>query len=584
MDEEYTAGFSEACAQCAEVNWGVSDEGHFFCRNCHNVIERTREVEDPHFTLRSRRASYISKGPKNKTEGGRQWFVCEGFQFILKNQAEALVKLGVNPRFKDEVLCGLWRQYLQKTHQAYTHTPVRSISFKVRYPESGDSMASSCESDGGNLSSAGSVLSALSAGDLSDWSAGSGSMDSSSYLSQQKKRSRRGLMTMKKTLALLHVGLVWSRQHLALSDLLRLVEQGQVPYVNAYECFPEEMKLSNKDALIFRVQSIPSYSVIHREARDLIRLLQLPAFPPISTQSPLHPLNLSLRYLTDLNLPDEMAKWVESLLTEIDLMDPSPLTVDPETHQKLPAYDLLAAAAIIVSMKLLFGLDDRTEWALSSEASSSESGSVFSFRRWYRLLQPVVNTSQRNRQKNKAKKQWIPKKPFYFTHKEKNLVMKRRRAADQLTSCFKRLSPHRHKDSQNGRPLGFCFLWGQNVDADGPSLHHMTLEDGARTHPTNQTYWLPPLRPCRGRCSSHFRSQEPGLPRVFVWILELVSLVLGVSVSCLYEAVRNLERSAQKRNTRRRIRTKTGTPITAGTGRRTSKRRNTTTDETSQED
>ncbi|KAJ0061329.1 hypothetical protein NL108_015004, partial [Boleophthalmus pectinirostris] len=134
----------------------------------------------------------------------------------------------------------------------------------------------------------------------SDWSVGS--LDSEAFVSQSGRR-RRGQMSMKKTLALLYVALVWSRQQLTLTDLLSLVEQGLVPYLNAYECFPEEMKLNNRDGLIFRVLSIPSYSVIHSESKKLVSFLQLPAFPPITSQSLLHPLNLSRRYMTELNLP-----------------------------------------------------------------------------------------------------------------------------------------------------------------------------------------------------------------------------------------------------------------------------------------
>lgn len=552
MDDEYTAGFTEPCAQCSAVAWGVSDEGRFFCRNCHNVIERTREVVDSSFVPGLNQISYISQGPKSKTEKGRQWMVCEGFQFILRNQAEALVKLGVAQRFKDDVLCRLWRLYLQKTHQAYTATPVRSCSFRVRGLESDsesapDSVVSSGDTDGETYASstAGSVASTGSIGERSDWSLGSGSVDSDAYLSVKKKRRSKGLMTMKKTLALLHVALVWSRQDLTLSDLLRLVDQGHVPFVNSYQDFPEEMKLSNRDALIFRVQTVPSYAVVYREAQELIHFLQLPAFPPISSQSSLHPVMLSLRYLIELNLPDELYEWVESLLDRANLMKPECFTFDPVSCPKLPQYELLAAAAIIVTMKFLFGLDDQTEWDLSSagaSSSASETGSVFSVRRWYRLLQSALLRAQDRKQQRTARKQWLPKKPFYFTKKEKAVVMKRRRVAEQLRSCFERLSCHRDSDPQRDGPCSFHFLWGQSPDADGPSLHHMTLEGGARINLTNHTkYWHPPLRRCR-RCKSHYSSVEPTLPRMFVWILQLFSFLLDVAPSSLYEEVLNVER------------------------------------------
>uniref|UniRef100_A0A8C9F4Q3 RRN7-type domain-containing protein n=1 Tax=Pavo cristatus TaxID=9049 RepID=A0A8C9F4Q3_PAVCR len=39
MDEEDTGDFDERCAQCSEVNWGLTDGGRFYCRTCHNVIE-----------------------------------------------------------------------------------------------------------------------------------------------------------------------------------------------------------------------------------------------------------------------------------------------------------------------------------------------------------------------------------------------------------------------------------------------------------------------------------------------------------------------------------------------------------------
>lgn len=34
----------------------------------------------------------------------------------------------------------------------------------------------------------------------------------------------------------------------------RLVNEGHVPYINAYEELPEEMKLEGRDALLFRVE------------------------------------------------------------------------------------------------------------------------------------------------------------------------------------------------------------------------------------------------------------------------------------------------------------------------------------------
>lgn len=60
----------------------------------------------------------------------------------------------------------------------------------------------------------------MSSESSSDWSLCSGSVDAVSYLSARRRRSR-GLMSMRKTLALIHLALIWSREALTLSDLLR---------------------------------------------------------------------------------------------------------------------------------------------------------------------------------------------------------------------------------------------------------------------------------------------------------------------------------------------------------------------------
>lgn len=54
----------------------------------------------------------------------------------------------------------------------------------------------------------------------SEWSLCSGSVDAAGYLSARLRRTR-GLMSMTKTLALIHLALIWSAEALTLSDLLR---------------------------------------------------------------------------------------------------------------------------------------------------------------------------------------------------------------------------------------------------------------------------------------------------------------------------------------------------------------------------
>lgn len=65
---------------------------------------------------------------------------------------------------------------------------------------------------------------------------------------------------------------------------------------------------------VFCLQDVPSHQRVHKEAETLLLFLQLPAFPPISRQSLLHPSLLSLRYLMDANLPGNNASDPESSL------------------------------------------------------------------------------------------------------------------------------------------------------------------------------------------------------------------------------------------------------------------------------
>uniref|UniRef100_A0A3P9PJJ0 TATA box-binding protein-associated factor RNA polymerase I subunit B n=1 Tax=Poecilia reticulata TaxID=8081 RepID=A0A3P9PJJ0_POERE len=483
MDEEDTDGFKEPCNQCAAVDWGISDEGRFYCRSCHNVIERTREVVDMSFTSNSNRVSRIcNKSRTRKAERGYVWMLCEGFQFILQNQADALLRLGVAPQFKDDVLCQMWRLYLQKSQQGYTRNPVRNLRFR-----------------GVSFLLFITVIALFFVWSSSDWL---GSDYSGAGTSSSWKRSR-SLMTMKKTLALIHLALVWSREALTLSDLLRLVKEGHVPYVTAYEDLPEEMKLCGPDALLFHVEGIPSHRSVHKEAQVLVQFLQLPAFPPIVPEALLHPAPLSLRYLTDANLPDELHRWVCVLLDRAGMADQKRHTLDGGSRLVLPRYDLQAAALIIVTVKVMFGLDDH----------------LFSFRKWYKLVQAALGEAQASNLK------------VYMTSF----------AEQPRLSSFPAVAHH-------VSPSSFQFCWGDEDGSDGPSLHHtkldgiISLSNGFMT-PLNLNYWHPPLRPCNPRsCTSHYPSMEPTLPRSFVWLLQLFSFMLDVEAWYLFDEVQEVER------------------------------------------
>lgn len=281
MDLEEAREFRERCSQCAAVSWGLTDEGKYYCTSCHNVTERSREVIDTG-AIPNTKIQAINRGlkRKRKLEKGWDWYVCEGFQHILYQQAEALQSLGVGPELKNEVLHNFWKRYLQKSKQAYCKNPVYTSRRKTTVLE--DNLSHSDWESEPELLSDMSCLSFAESGAESQpdvrtpkpfpiikashsetTSVCSGSLDGVEY----SLRKEKGVMKMSvpRTLAFCYLSLLWQRETITLSDLLRFVEEEHIPYIHAFQHFPEEMKLYGRDKGIFAIESWPNYEVIFKK-------------------------------------------------------------------------------------------------------------------------------------------------------------------------------------------------------------------------------------------------------------------------------------------------------------------------------
>ncbi|XP_058234880.1 TATA box-binding protein-associated factor RNA polymerase I subunit B isoform X2 [Hemibagrus wyckioides] len=508
----------------------------------------------------SRISSLSTRKRKQSGKGARDWMVIEGFQLIIKLQAEALVKLGVCPQFKTDVLWIFWKRYMQKTKQAYTRELANSVSCSVDLSSDSEAESSVAFSE---ASSHAEVASMNGASAVSGYSSDgrssvcSGSLDAEQYL---RRKERRKLMSMPRTLAFCHLALLWVKEAITLADLLRLVSKGHVPYINVHELFPEEMRFFGKDALIFRVETIPTYSKVHDEAVELAALIDLPTFPPVSQDCLLHPALLSLRYLMDANLPDELHTLVCKVIQKTAMGKDSFLTFDPTGRKPtLLCYDLQAAALIVVTMKLLFRLDDKVEWKVARKANkkgdemkhgkkkTKRGGKMFNLRTWFMVVQPALERAREKETQAEAMRQWKSKKPIIPSSKHKTVILKRRRVVEQLQSTFQALSGSTPEQKVSS-PSTFLFLWGDKNGADGPSLHHKCLDNlmikkQKICRIVNRKYWHTFLRKCPpGRCGDHFKDLEPTLPRMYVWLLGLFSFILGVEDAQLHNAVVQVER------------------------------------------
>ncbi|MEE6476790.1 hypothetical protein FKM82_011220 [Ascaphus truei] len=582
MDEEDTRGYKEPCPQCSQVNWGITDESKFYCKSCHTVIERTKEVAESETFSANAKIQSISRGLKRKkqNEKGWDWYICEGFQFILLKQAEALQALGIDPKVKDEIMCNFWRRYLQKSKQAYVRRPAyerrgsRTVSessatlseqdteletFSIGAPSlseaEGDSRSDSSvgrSSGGGNTTMSESAMSAQS-----------GSLDGALFM-KPKKRGEV-LMSMPMTLAFCYLSLLWMRESITLSDLLRLVVHGHIPYMNAEQYFPEQTKLYGIDIRIFRVQSFPVYGDIMNKTSELGAFMDLPRFPPITESCFLHPNILCMKYLMEANLPDELHNWACRVVKKTGLGDTTAQTFDPlRKTSNIVQYEVQAAALITVVLKLLFLLDDKTEWVLSSLADKrnrkNTENTWFDFEKWYKTMKLCIDEAQQKMDEEHARYMWNSEKAMYYSEKVKAVAVKKKQMAVNLQRQFSKLAGAVPKAGKQG-PSSFLFNWEEQntgrICFHEHSLEGIMQQESKLLSALNTEYWLSSLKKCRDRFCKHWTLyEESNFPRSYHFVLTLFSFLLRVEVSVIHYEVCLIEQRLFKKNFSKKVKWK----------------------------
>uniref|UniRef100_UPI00398E3D1F TATA box-binding protein-associated factor RNA polymerase I subunit B isoform X2 n=1 Tax=Pristiophorus japonicus TaxID=55135 RepID=UPI00398E3D1F len=530
-------------------------------------MKKTADIASEVF-MQNARVNTISKGLKkrNKVDRGCEWYVCEGFQYILNQQAKALVTLGTSPLIKDEILCNIWRRYLQTSQQAYTNRPIDVLSRNRTISEtnSGSSglesesdlsalcgWSSFSESDPDSISQDNSIQLSKNAVGSEDeaTSIRSGSIDGRLYL---RGACRKGLlMSMPMTLAFCYLALLWLRESITLADLLRFVSERHVPYLNTFQYFPEEMKLYGPDVRIFQVQSIPSYDEIQRKMHQLAEFLELPRFPEISEKCFLHPDILCIKYLMEANLPESMHIWTQRLVKKMGIGEVDFLTFHPLSRgAKTVKYEVQAVAVIVVALKLLFVLDDKREWLLSNRVDeinkhNDEGIKLFQFRKWYKVVRHCLDASEKEMEEQAARHLWKCEKPLFFSIKDKSVIYKRKRMIHSLKKQFVRLTSS-HQAMEKRGPSSFWFSWSEgNLERPcfhGDSLEAYDNEKSKRITTVNKRYWLSCLKICKDKYCRHLtKSEEKHFPESYLFVLKLFSFLLGVEFSILHKEVCRLE-------------------------------------------
>ncbi|XP_056420141.1 TATA box-binding protein-associated factor RNA polymerase I subunit B isoform X2 [Hyla sarda] len=562
MDEEQTSSYKEPCPQCSEVNWGISDECKYYCKSCHTVIEKTKDIEDD-FVILNTRIQSISRGlRKKKAEWGWDWYICEGFQLILIKQAEALEALGICPDIKDNVMCNLWRRYLQKTKQAYCKRPISQQPMRVVVESSLASSELDSESDfcstqatsesdmeAPSVSSAGIASSEehadTSGAESAISSVQSGSIDGGSYL---KTKSLKIRLSMPMTLAFCYLSLLWVRASITLSDLLRLVFYRHIPYYNPQQYFPEKMKLYGPDINVFEIQNFPTHDKILKISQELAALLALPPFPPITESCYYHPNVLCMKYLMELNLPDELHNWTCCVVAKAKLDDATVLSYKSGSRSKkerMIPYDVLAVAIIVVVLKLMFALDDDLEWQLAKNAErknqEGNGSTIFDFQKWHMTMRLCMNEEHRKLEEEKARFSWESDRIMAYSREARARFLKRKRMANNLQNRFGRLAGAA-PDAGNRGPSSFLFNWEEQntgkICFHGHSLEGIAQKNKKQSCSQKKNYWLNILKKCRSRFCKHWKQyDESQFPSSYRFVISLFSTVLRVEPSAIHYEV-----------------------------------------------
>ncbi|KAF3826340.1 hypothetical protein GH733_008865 [Mirounga leonina] len=250
---------------------------------------------------------------------------------------------------------------------------------------------------------------------------------------------------------------------------------------------------------------------------EIAKFLDLPRFPDITEDCYLHPNILCMKYLMEVNLPDEMNDLTCQVVKMTGIGEVDFLTFDPIAKMaKTVKYDVQAVAVIVVVLKLLFLLDDNLEWTLSNIAEkynekNKEDKPWFDFRKWYQVMKKSVDEKKQKWEEARAKYMWKSEKPLYHSSIDRAVVYKRR--GDSARTCF-----------------------------HGHGLQGILKKKDQSLTTKNSLYWLSTQKFCRSYCKHVTTYEESNFSLSYQFIINLFSFLLRIKTSSLHEEVSLIEK------------------------------------------
>lgn len=166
------------------------------------------------------------------------------------------------------------------------------------------------------------------------------------------------IMTRKTLFALIYCALNYHKEPIEIGDLMRFCREGHLSFHCARKFIPRNLSATEVEELQKKYTFSHKTDVNqHNGWRDFVH--QMTQYLDIQLEQP-DLYALAHRYVDELNLPDTIYKYVERML----VLCPSMVNTE-HSIPFLPSCEARAMAYILFVLKLLFGLDDTTEFELS---------------------------------------------------------------------------------------------------------------------------------------------------------------------------------------------------------------------------
>ncbi|XP_067937460.1 TATA box-binding protein-associated factor RNA polymerase I subunit B-like [Watersipora subatra] len=308
---------------------------------------------------------------------GRPFTTFEVFQTILSAQTNELLKRGFPKALRDRVF-KIWCIYLSRLGEAFSS----KNNYVIKTPKVRDRDAS-------RLTEANHQFISQS---IKEEPSGNHIPLTKGVLEGQSSALAPDKLNMNTILCILYLGISLTDPLYTLSDLIRWVKDGTLPYFHADCLLPEDMKIRYKDHHIFSHLCVPIHSKLRCQTSALARFLQF-------TDSDFIPVNieqLCIRYVVGLNLPGEVIGPTVSLLrSKTPYMRLTPFNRN-QRKVGVPSYEAVAMSYIIITLRDLFGFYQRLDHHLSSYATAvgqqlgNQSQKPFNVESWMQYMLSAV--------------------------------------------------------------------------------------------------------------------------------------------------------------------------------------------------